>query len=294
MFYVTVTALEIGTASSGNRGHAGRKGKRGGSVAKGGTPVVTEEVTKKLFGNKRINAEYKSDKSMAVGPVKKALAEYGFSPEEVKRFMTYPDEAAELKYLNVFPSENRIVIEAGFTAASGYPVLMIRTFMKRGGKRICENTGLVLPQEEQAGGIGTAIYANQLSMLKKAGFHSVELFADIDAGKYAWAAKGFDYKFPETLLTKTAQFKETASFVYGLKQEHFPGKKWPAPRTARELSQVTIKNPWKAGSWEHSVAVRARALSEDGKTVKVGKMFFLLHHGAWDAELTLNRSASGE
>lgn len=31
MHYITIPALEIGTASSGNRGHAGRKGKVGGS-----------------------------------------------------------------------------------------------------------------------------------------------------------------------------------------------------------------------------------------------------------------------
>jgi hypothetical protein len=60
MFYATVTALEIGTSSSGNRGHAGRKGERGGSAPKGGATLAAQaggkpkpEVTPELVLNKK-------------------------------------------------------------------------------------------------------------------------------------------------------------------------------------------------------------------------------------------------
>lgn len=51
MHYITIPALEIGTAASGNRGHAGRKGKRGGSAPRGAGSVEYGVLSPDVLGD---------------------------------------------------------------------------------------------------------------------------------------------------------------------------------------------------------------------------------------------------
>jgi len=97
MHYITIPALEIGTASSGNFGHAGRKGSRGGSVSK---------------------------RAASGAPSEGALRSLGLLPEDARELssaLTFssPYGQAILKKYNTTPAEINGKIEAARVEVAG-------------------------------------------------------------------------------------------------------------------------------------------------------------------------------
>jgi hypothetical protein len=310
MFYATVTALEIGTASSGNRGHAGRKGERGGSAPKGGAtlaaqaegkpkPEVTPGLVEMHFKGKPIKG---IDSPADEKEVAAALDRFNLDIETVRTFMTYPDPEAKLKEFRLEARGGAVTAEVRYAVPGTEEEVKInRLFFVEDGQAVCYNAAFEVPLAYQGKGVGSVVYANQLTMLKNAGFHKVVLYTT-DVGTYAWAAKGFDYAEDVMggrkvmLSNRTEDFRRTMASQYGLTAADFSGGEWPAPKSARDFSQLTIPTPKRLRNTPSFMqeAADVRALSSDESTLRIGKLYFMKHHYSWKGELVLNKKRTSQ
>jgi len=255
-----------GGPGSGHRGHSGRPGRKGGSLPGiGGARNIesiwemhSEELYGKIFGD--------------------------MSKEDVENMFLLPGTQTDF---NVSFSDTaygtKAVVHGSWQTENGEKVAIFqRTFyVTKTGERIVHNDSLQFYSDFQNRGLATSLYDRQIGQLRKAGFDSIELDANISIGRYAWARKGFDYADPGRLDSVNLKFRRWA-------RERFarsPAGGWPTFRSASEVASYKLPGVSFPGS-----SIRNTDVPAD-MSLSVGKAFMLdmsgKGHGAWSARLKL-------
>jgi len=253
--FITTKALALeGGKGSGNFGHAGRKGKLGGS-GKGNS-----------FSDFSTNLALEEHKSR--------LKKMGFSIQEVKTFLSMQEIDPRIKEKRIIVPEYNddmdgkalITIQAEYDF-EGEHFSCTRTFSNDKGNKICHNDSLELPETLQGQKIGSKLYAKQIKMLRSKGFSEIQLIANSSVGKYAWAKKGFDFQNPHHKEYFNDEFTGYCQ-MQGVTRKDFGGK-WPHNWSAEKIASFAIERK--------------------GKKIPIGKEYFFELVDSWPGVLKLQK-----
>lgn len=191
MHAIRLQAVLIGTKGgpgSGNRGHAGRPGKLGGSVGKGAAGVeFTDGFPQKFTDIFGLTQQDMSDMFAVDGLITKIKVDE-------------PKGAAGSSDVHVDWEEDRDGFHIPVANAERY-------FMLIDGEKVCNNS--ILGIGVQNTGLGSTLYAQQIAVLKARNFSAISTHANSDIGKYAWARQGFVYDGGQKVAdAKTERFRK--------------------------------------------------------------------------------------
>ncbi len=179
---------------SGNFGHAGRPGLRGGSAPKGNRmtqPIVAKRPSGEAWLETLIAS---SDAAMLDSACESIFG-------DPKMWHRLP-EAYEVDYNGI---TSRIVRVRAINEYGWTDILVQGEIYDPNGKRIgsfsrailpgprVEHDSLRLSREYQGLGFGTYFYKHSEDVYRTMGIKSVDLHANIDVGGYTWARLGFDW-----------------------------------------------------------------------------------------------------
>lgn len=266
---ITLTALIVGVKGgpgSGNRGHAGRPGKLGGSVGKGAGLALPPGVS---FIN-----EFP----------KQLTTDYGLSPADVANMFSVEGMQTNIGFetQNYSPENKTVTLDVtwndpklGVNPNINLAGNAERVFTTIDGEKYCNNALLGIGVQNT--GIGTQLYAKQIAMLKNKGFAAITLHADSDIGRYAWAKQGFQYGISDG-SKENIQFHHWAANRGITVPNKFNGK------TPQDFANFKLPGVKLYGDQISNPSVPKDLLMDVGKAFMLDKAN---GHGDWDAFLPL-------
>ena len=281
-----------GGPGSGNFGHAGRPGSRGGSKPGGGHRRLVESYGQRFRGEdneplpqpakKIIKGEVNIRRSVDAG-VRKKAEEFGIDFDKDVPYMmglniedTLTSFDARTRY------GDKLIISAEYTSKSGEKIgTCKRVFRKQPDGIWVHHDLLAIDPKMHGKGIAEDLYSRQIETYKEKGYAAVDVYANISVGKYAWAKAGFDYTAPDAAAHYSGKFRTWAQDK-GIPE---PAGGWPAFTSAHEIA--TYKHPSQKIS-SHHVSFDSDIKPGD---YDLGKAFMLDEgyggHGSWEGYLPL-------
>lgn len=279
-----------GSAGSGDWGHRGRPGKRGGS-SKGSTlqlvagserrasklglkPKKDVDAVKRPITN--VNVDIDEDYFEDTDELEESI---GMSVEDIQHMFHVPEHIMPGSSTEVILSREGSEITASVVINDRYGsevAVMERSF---DSDRTAYNYSFEV--FDGGKGLGSAMYVNQISVLRKAGYKSLGLNADLTIGRYAWAKQGFKYSASGKASAVTDRFPTWAKSK-GISE---PSSGWPKFKTPRDVANFKIPGISLFGKDITNSDVDSNFL------MSVGKAFMLdtsnSGHGEWGATLDL-------
>jgi len=282
-----------GGSGSGNFGHAGRPGQVGGSAGiSGGSSAKPKPEGSEFHATAGATASSVGDVATICNTPDNmsSLAKYNMTKEMLEQSLMISgisdvsygvdDYAADgLTVVASFYKDGEHIGDCGFTVSPRKKIIFEHMVMNKGS---------------QASGTGKEMVDNLESLARQTGAKSIELFADISVGPYAWAKLGFDYKDKDAIVTARDDLKD-----YVLKAVEGTGVKMTAQqkravlkrikelKTAKEVAEFDIKElRMSARNWASKVGFENNHVPKK-LMMHVGKAFMLDYtidgHGDWDA-----------
>lgn len=201
-----------GGAGSGNIGHAGRIGHRGGSAPKNG---LIAGLLGKDAAAQIIKAYSYQDKESGYSTTIDEI--YQLSLDS---FFRAPDGSDRL-------GKDSVLIKGRVLDKDGNQV---GDFKRRiNNDKTVEHHSFEMKEEAQNQGFGGRFYKHSEEAYKQAGIEHVLLVANVSVGGYAWARMGFDFASKVDKKEMTDRFKDAYKSRYGE-----PSK--DVPKTAYEMA----------------------------------------------------------
>lgn len=304
-----------GGPGSGNWGHAGRPGLRGGSAPGGGLRVIGASQDTPVGKRRALAAALRQEREQrrklteadepggpfngkiayrqGVGPAntpERALATaraVGLTTRNIQDMTRWPDDTLETHVTVTSRTENHASVEAVWLDKDGNMAGHMSTVIYR--ERVGEDSRgnpvyrraaymelMYMEASHQDRGVGDAVLRNHMEAFRRMGVEKVTLQADITIGRYAWAKRGFQYAEPNAAAQATARFK-TWCQAKGIRL-----KEYPTFRTPQDVATFSV--PGKK--------IPARKINCPGirpGDYDLGKAFMLdaNGHGPWDGVLYL-------
>lgn len=291
-----------GGPRSGNFGHRGRPGSEGGSVGRGrgsGHAYLSQrgEEFEERFGRSKASSDAK--RSELIGKTKielygmpkdqegvvRALSNYNLTRDDIAYMMSLEGFNGEITLYNDLLGQTQVVGQYFHEDDPKITARMVRMIhLASDGVHVYHDT-FIIDKSYQGRGVAQTTYARQVETYKKAGISSIDIHADIDIGRYAWAKMGFQYagvdSIPTKLQERNARFGEWAK----KKGVEAPEGGWPQFSTAHEFATYTHPGGQKVPS--------SSMFNWQGKILPgdydLGKAFMLDDngHGDWEGEMRL-------
>lgn len=264
-----------GGPGSGNWGHAGRPGKRGGSAPRS-VAQQRWDIIDSFRGEVKLRAGSPPD---------------GLSEEDLIAMFSldHLDPNFRTRIFTGYKDNNHLFIVVEDKSTGKRVLYSERTIdWKDDGSLRCRNSKLKIEKDYMDQGIASDLYERQIHTLREAGFEEISLHADMTIGRYAWAKKGFDYDGIHYAKEATSQFQRWAN-NQGITQ---PVGGWPVFKTAHDVA--TYKMPGKRrslGSFKIMAYFIDNPDVPSDMMLDLGKAFMLdqgdFGHGSWDGVLKL-------
>jgi hypothetical protein len=250
-----------GGPGSGNFGHKGRPGFRGGSVAGGGLGAIGVDRTATPDERRNAAAAFRQKAPVTVptqdpkrakllasttfeafgstdAEVDTALSSIGLTREDVTYMMALDGFNGEVAS---FLQGGKLFVAGEYTLESNPNVTatVMRGFYQEGDEWHVDHMKFGIDGIHHGRGTAQDLYARQIETYKAAGIVAVHTHADIDVGRYAWAKMGFEYDESggSNIARKTKQFEHWAKKL-GIDP---PDGGWPTFQRPHDFA--TYKHP---------------------------------------------------
>lgn len=286
-----VDFINKGGPGSGNFGHAGRPGSRGGSKPGGGHRRLVESHGYQFRdennnppppAKKVVKGEWKIRSVIGDQTIEKAK-EFGIDfNTDIPYMMGLDMEDTVTVFDARIRSDRSLVVSAIYQTKDGEDLgNSTRSFRQQADGVWVHHDYLSLKPKLHGKGIAENLYARQMETYKEKGYTGVDIYANITVGKYAWAKAGFDYTSPGATTHYSAKFRTWAEDK-GIPE---PAGGWPAFTSARDVA--SYKHP------ARKINSSDVAFDSDIKPgdYDLGKAFMLDEgywgHGSWEGYLRL-------
>lgn len=277
-----------GSSTSGNYGHSGRLGKKGGSQAGGGHGKIgidrTQDIKSQIdsyrsnkkssddFYNKEWLMGNKLNNEDAASQLATIL---GTTPEKAKvmvgKAFSYKDEETGFTTsIDSFqPSivRDKVVISGSIYDSDGIKVGNYSREIYPDGT--IHHALFELDSDKQGSGFGSRFYENAEKAYKEGGIKAVHLKANLQVGGYAWGRMGFDFSDNST----RELYKSIFDFVY---KRRYGKSIEEIPNTAYEMASYVGPDGHRLGkeamlgsSWS-----AYKSLKDDDIGYQVGQAYY--------------------
>lgn len=265
-----------GGPGSGNWGHAGRPGMRGGSQPGGGLRNRTAAAEKPPAPTNKVKIVPMWEEE------EEAVQAFGLTMDDIAAMTAWPGDETDIQAIvNVAAGKGYVElsvrwVQEGRVEAVG---VMERNFkVNDGGSKSAEQSLLEIHKDFQGRDVADKLYNTQFDIYRRIGVSKVDIYADISIGRYAWAQRGFQYRSAAGGERATERFK-TWCDDRGVKLNSYPTFRTPQDvanfkASGVKMSHRDIGNPdIKPGDYD------------------LGKAFLLdlspFGHGAWHGVLDI-------
>lgn len=282
-----------GGPRSGNWGHAGRPGKKGGSSPGGGfgrigvsNPKDREEILQAASKYKTLSKIPKGKKLDTKDPSKTNKVKYNTPYEELsdglggKEFLGYVNGLssyedgdlifAQLRVREFGPGE--FILSGELKDKNNLSFFNAEGIIKRRfdfNKGVVENEMLQISPKFLGNGFGTKFYKASEEAYKEMGLKQVDILANIDVGGYAWARMGYDFRDSDAKRTIQDRFKSTYRKRYGTDPSKIPEKPWEIASTVGPDGHKIGKEALLRSAWKGK-----KILDENDEGWKIGQAYY--------------------
>jgi hypothetical protein len=277
-----------GGPGSGNWGHAGVPGRRGGSAPGGGRSFRPADFASRGSGAvaeppKPEKKPFKGAVNYSASPnirqeILDGMRSFGVTEDDVKDMCNWPGDEDVTATVKVSGDEDHLSLETYWEDKNGERFgYMKRDFRRKDNDKVdVHHSRLRIEGRYQDRDIADKLYKAQFEVYKKAGVDTVSIYADISIGKYAWARKGFQYESSSEPEEQTAKFKRWCEDK-GVELDSYP-----TFRTPQDVAN------FKAPGWKiYSSDIYNHAIKTGD--YDLGKAFMLDSngHGDWEGSIWL-------
>lgn len=222
------------------------------------------------------------------GDCRWAMDALGVSEDEIKQMFALPGYEARIEVMTgqsfSNPRNHPPAFDVGVQWFDGETPVgeALRVFRDEGDVQICYNEEFNLKPEFQDHDLARSLYERQIEVLAHdTEVDKVRLFANVTAGRYAWAKLGFQYNTPGQQEHVNSRFRRW-SRQHGIDLDESGG--WPTFKTPQDVA--TFRLP---GVKIKHTDIRCNGVKPGD--YDIGKAFMLddQGHGAWSAVLWLRK-----
>lgn len=148
---------------------------------------------------------------------------------------------------------------------------------------ICRNEELYLEDKFQDMGIASSLYSRQKAVLKERGYEKIVLLANVSIGRYAWAKKGFNYRYAKDGIDNRDEIQAWMTNLGLVREAQEHGKLFDTFTKPSDYANFNIPGAMITGRQINNYDVAG------DYSMPIGKAFMLDWdgHGSWWGEYDL-------